>query len=374
MNIVMILDNAFHPDVRVFKEASFFIERGHHVDILCYDGRGAFLDKKEDNINGIHVKRYYFRTKIGTFFTDKISFKFHYFFYVLWLFKFFFACRKYVKNNTADFIYSHDLICGFMSTLFFRKYKKVFDMHESYKKGRNDRIRNNITEKFLHFTQRKSNIIIYVNEVQKHFADRKSLSKFISLPNYPILKDYETGKNDNHRFTVSYIGVIRKDDLILNLCEAAADLDCSVEIHGMGLKDLSAQKVNTYKNAHYYGAFDGTVNAKKLFRNCDLLYSVYDINNLNWRMAFPVKFFEAMASGTPVIASKDSSYGKLVEEKNIGYTVEWNNIKAIRETILCSIKNKDEYEVKRSNCINLKNEYSWEGKINELIDYMEQKV
>ncbi len=52
----MILDNAFHPDVRVFKEASFFIERGHHVDILCYDGRGAFLDKKEDNINGIHEK------------------------------------------------------------------------------------------------------------------------------------------------------------------------------------------------------------------------------------------------------------------------------------------------------------------------------
>ena len=103
-------------------------------------------------------------------------------------------------------------------------------------------------------------------------------------------------------------------------------------------------------------------------------YIIYDINNLNWRMAFPVKFFEAMASGTPVIASKDSSYGKLVEEKNIGYTVEWNNIKAIRETILCSIKNKDEYEVKRSNCINLKNEYSWEGKINELIDYMEQKV
>ncbi len=89
-----------------------------------------------------------------------------------------------MKNNTADFIYSHDLICGFMSTLFFRKYKKVFDMHESYKKGRNDRIRNNITEKFLHFTQRKSNIIIYVNEVQNILLTGKA---FLNLFHYPII-------------------------------------------------------------------------------------------------------------------------------------------------------------------------------------------
>lgn len=373
MNIKMILDNGFDPDVRVYNEAKFFVNKGHDVEIICYDGRSKYADHPEEIIDGIRIKRFFLRSKLGTFLTDKISFKFHLIFYTVWFIKFYFKIHIYLKQEKhIDYIYSHDLKCGFMSTLFFKRYKKVFDMHEFYQKTTKHKFYNYIMQKIMNYVQRKSDFIIYVNDTQKQHSISSLHDKFLYLPNYAITSKYTTKKIESELFVISYIGLVRRDDLILNLCEATINLsNCEVRIYGTGLSKQGAVKVNNYSHAHYYGAFDGTKEASKLFSECKLLYSVYDISNLNWKTAYPVKFYEAIASGTPVIASNDTLYGKLVKEKNLGYVVDWNSIDQIRVSILNAIKDKNEYEIKRKNCLELRNDFSWEVRIFDIIKELE---
>lgn len=375
MNVIMILDNAFEPDVRVYNEAKSLIEHGHTVEILCYDGRGQFLNKPIEIIDGIKIRRFFMRSKIGTFFTDKLSFKFHLLFYPIWLIKFYIACKKYIKsiNQTIDYIYSHDLICATASSIFFKRYKKVFDMHELYKKTEKDHIYNLISKRAMGFSQKRAKFIVHVNNEQKKMSNNSFYDKMIELPNYPILSKYTIEKT-TEKFTVSYIGLVRRDDLILNLCEALRDIDCNVKIYGKGLSDIAANKVNSYNNAHYYGSFDGAKEAKKLFVDCDLLYSLYDPSDLNWKTAMPVKFFEAMASGTPVIASMNTVYGDFVIQNKLGYVIKWDSIDEIRQSVNSAMQNKKHYQELRNHCIEIRYRFSWSDKIDEFIKILEEQA
>ncbi|MEG2908464.1 MAG: glycosyltransferase [Erysipelotrichaceae bacterium] len=372
MIIKMILDNGFDPDVRVYNEAKYLANCGHEIEILCYDGRSKFVMKPTETIEGFRVKRFFLRSKFGTFLTDRVSFKFRYIYYPLWFIKFYYQIKHYLNRKEIDYIYSHDLFCAFMSTLFFPKVKKVFDMHELYKKSEKNFIYNGLCQHLVNYTQRNSDIIVYVNEVQKDVIENKSWNKMYYLPNYAILENYSTNKSLKKYFTVSYIGLVRRDDLILNLCEAAAKIDnCKIEVHGKGLTDFGNKSMKMYQNCNYFGEYNGTLESRTLFEKCNLLYCVYDINDINWRQAIPVKFYEAMASGTPVIVSESSKCGDLVKEFDLGYTCKWDDVEGIKKCIKSAMTNKKEYEKKRINCINIGKEYSLKTVTSKLSSTLE---
>lgn len=60
-DIIMILPNPFHPDVRVYKEAQYLLSRGHRVRILALDCWEEFLDRPTETIDGIEVIRFFVR-------------------------------------------------------------------------------------------------------------------------------------------------------------------------------------------------------------------------------------------------------------------------------------------------------------------------
>ena len=45
--VYMILTNGFDPDVRVYKEAKYLVEKNFEVTILCWDRRCEYIDKEE---------------------------------------------------------------------------------------------------------------------------------------------------------------------------------------------------------------------------------------------------------------------------------------------------------------------------------------
>ena len=64
--VKMLLDNNFQPDVRVYKEARFLVERGYDVEIIAMDKKNEKLDKQDEVMDGIKVHRLYPRSKYVT--------------------------------------------------------------------------------------------------------------------------------------------------------------------------------------------------------------------------------------------------------------------------------------------------------------------
>ena len=61
-NIVMLLDNAFEPDIRVYKEAKYLIRDGYNVEIVCLDKKNRYVDKSIEIYDEIKIKRIFCRT------------------------------------------------------------------------------------------------------------------------------------------------------------------------------------------------------------------------------------------------------------------------------------------------------------------------
>ena len=62
----MILTNGFDPDPRVYKEAKSLKKLGHKVTILCWDREGTYIDKQEEDLEGIHIVRFFGNAEYGT--------------------------------------------------------------------------------------------------------------------------------------------------------------------------------------------------------------------------------------------------------------------------------------------------------------------
>jgi hypothetical protein len=123
--IVMLLTNSFDPDVRVYKEASYLIEKGFHVSILCWDKEKDSSLQEDTIIDGIHVLRFRIPSKAG----QGIKQVFPYMKYIN-------ACKRYFKSHESEYIHCNDLdgvVAGYLSRK--GKTKMVFDMHEFYEKG-----------------------------------------------------------------------------------------------------------------------------------------------------------------------------------------------------------------------------------------------
>ena len=64
--IYMILTNGFDPDVRVYKEAKYLVTEGFNVEIICWDRKCEYVDRNEEVIDGINIKRFCIPSKPGT--------------------------------------------------------------------------------------------------------------------------------------------------------------------------------------------------------------------------------------------------------------------------------------------------------------------
>ena len=64
--VYMILTNGFDPDVRVYKEAKYLVEKNFDVTILCWDRRCEYIDKEEEILDGIKIKRFFIPSTPGT--------------------------------------------------------------------------------------------------------------------------------------------------------------------------------------------------------------------------------------------------------------------------------------------------------------------
>lgn len=356
--IIMIVTNRYDPDVRVHKEAKYLSSKGFDIQVLCWDRENEYINKETEEIDGVKIKRFFPYAKYGSGFKQLRAF-----------IRFILEVRDYINNFNYQYLHCHDLdgvIAGFLSNR--QKAKLVFDMHEFYEVlSKNQKLRY-IIRSIVSYFQKKSDWIIYVNEEQMKVVKDEYKIKSVYLPNYPdqeYFKDVEKNYSDSLR--IAYIGAVRQYTELKNLMDACKGMqNVEVLIHGMGVayKDLNSIKSN-YKNVKVTGTYN-TSQIGELYKNADVIYVVYPMNNIQNKLSYPVKFYEAILTKTPIIASKGSYVEKFIEECDIGFSVDGNSVEDIRECIDMINQSRELLNKKVTNLNRIQFEYSWNNSVNSL--------
>jgi len=356
--VKMIVTNRFDPDVRVYKEAKYLVLRGFDVEILCWDREGEYKQKEYEIIDGIKVKRFFPFAKYGTGLKQIIPY-----------IKFIKACKNYLKDNEYHYLHCHDLdgvIIGYFCK--HKNSKLIFDMHEFYEGQRNKQRIKHIIRKIVNFMQNNSDFIIYLNEVQKTHIKGKNINKLIYLPNYPESEYYvDCKKIKSNKLRISYIGAVRQYNELKNLMDAAINLDdVEISIHGAGVAYEALKKIEKdYSNTIITGAYHFSQSAE-LYKQTDLLYVVYDMKLANWKSSYPVKFFEAIITKTPVIISRGSAMEEFLKKHDIGFVVDGSNVQEIRELIMYIRDNRHLLDEKIKILEKIQYEFTWDKVVKNL--------
>ena len=359
MKIIMLLTNSCDPDTRVLNEAAYLTSRGDSVQILCWDKRPHEKLPSHEVFEGAEIIRFPIPANVGTGIKQLPMF-----------FKYIKTCRKYLKENSCDFIEGHDLD-GALTAVFARSRKTpfAFDMHEVYDTG-NDFL-SLVKRRLTYFCIKKSKAAFYENERYFDPPFTKFKNKLFRLKNYPKKEQvYFLPKTASEKFRVNYIGTAREQiPEFTALFEACKDMDdVSVNIHGNGVDQPVLQEIqHNYPNVQVHGKYDGTKEASGLYAGTDVLFCAYDPNDRNYQgHAEVVKFYEAIVTGTPMIMTAGLGMADKVIKNNWGLVCDTRNQEEIRNAVIKLKSDKALWNSIHDSLLSAAGQYSWDGEVKVL--------
>lgn len=251
---------------------------------------------------------------------------------------------KAAKNVNADIYHFHDPELLFWAYLLKRKGKTVvYDVHE-------DLPRQILTKHYIPLFLRKlvsfiaektenmfaasmSAIVTVTTHIQKRFLNVNKNS--IILFNYPLLSEFSSEiSNATDRKYVSYVGSLSVTRGILEMVRVVAGGNFKITIAGDFADKNLFDKVRTrqgWNKINYLGQVSRAEVASLLSESIVGLVTLHP--TANYTEALPVKLFEYMASGIPVICSDIKLWRELIEKADCGVCVDPFDVAAIRSAI-----------------------------------------
>ena len=368
--ICMLLNNAFHPDLRVYKEARYLIEQGHLVTILALDRKNEMLDRPKETIDGIEVVRIYCRDpktseKLAK---SKLMQKFKKVVYLFWFRDFIRQAKAYLRENDFDYLHCHDwhdIIAGVHARK--KGCPLIFDMHEYYE---HQLARNGFTRRCFRILighyQNKSDKIIYVHPIQSTTMSKKNREKLVFLPNYPDGKIFfPVQHTESDILRVAYVGYVRGNikcyENLIAACRSGAFV---FQVYGAGalyepVKELS----QGMERVKLYGRFQIEQDFERIYSNMDLLY-IFPEEGAPWIQ--PTKFFEALRSGTPYIAQKGTYLADFAEENGVGFSVDMYQEEAVKALMGQLAENRSLIDQARECIKKFSGDYDWNQVVKNL--------
>lgn len=315
-------------DVRIFrKECVSLAANGFDVTIIAC-GPTAF----EDEVNG--VKR------ISLYVPVKNRFQ--------RFFKRSKAAYKKALEVDSDIYHFHDPELLPIGLKLKRKGKKViYDSHEDlprqimYKSWIPKIFRKPvsfISEVYENYYAKKMDGIITVsNHIKKRFD--KLNYNVVVCHNYANLNEFRVASNWDmqKRHHVCYVGIISKNRGVSNIIKATKKARINLEVAGSTKSKYILDELGN-KNVIYHGYADRD-KVKTIFSN-SFAGLVTFLPAPNHNNANPNKLFEYMAAGLPVIASNFKSWKTLIDENELGITINPENIEEIANAISYLNNNK----------------------------------
>ena len=225
----------------------------------------------------------------------------------------------------------------------------------------------------------KSFATIICTEERKQQIYPARPKRLIVIHNTPDLEVDTANIIQSPRIRLVYVGIFGKARFIDRIAEIVSRRnDCEFHIGGYGanMESYFENMAKSNENIYYYGRllYEDTL---KLEKSCDVICAIYDPQIANHRYAAPNKFYEALALGKPLIMAQNTGMASIVEQQNLGETIEYSDEgfnRAIDKLILRKAEWKSIGE--REQAL-YKSFYSWkkmESKIFELYKDVEKEA
>lgn len=173
--------------------------------------------------------------------------------------------------------------------------------------------------------------------------------KTIYVPNAPDLGafDHYIHKSEGV-FTVGFIGGIRYLTQMKMLVDVAEILSINVLFAGAGGTNSEYAEIKEYckgkAGIFFTGHYDYGKDIAKLYGMTDCVYSVYNADNPNVKIALPNKLYEAVYCKLPIIVAKGTYLEELVKEWGVGVSVGHKNVTELKTELSKLRDNKEYYE------------------------------
>lgn len=313
-----------HPskDVRIFhKECRSLAKAGHRVTLLV--GNGI-----TESIDGVEIKA------VEVDYTGRLS-------RFLKLGK---SIYKAALNENADIYHFHDPeFLRFAKKLKVKGFKVVYDVHEDLprqllNKHYLPKVISSMLSKILERYENKiakclDAIVTATDHITERFSSINPNST--SIKNYPILDDILSPSpfSEKENFAC-YVGSLTRVRGIVELVKAMEGTSFRLQLAGkFSPVELEEQMKSTkgWQNVDFYGWADRRMVQDILKKSMVGMVTLHPI--INYMDALPVKMFEYMAAGIPVVTSDIPLWKEIVETAGCGIAVDPYNPEAIKEAI-----------------------------------------
>lgn len=348
-------------DIRIFhKECVSIAQMSYNVTLI------AIADKEEEFIlNGVKVI-----TMINPF-KSRIS-RIRLFSRMVY---------ERAKLINADIYHFHDPELLKYGKKFIKAGKKViYDVHEDVPRQILTKnwipkvFRKLIANSFEHFENNTSKIMSGIIAATPLIENRflKNNKNTICIYNSPLLKEFNLSiKPDISARKIVYIGLITRERGIVELIECLDFVNAELQLAGKFESDTLKNKciaLNGWKKVHYYGVIDRDKIATLLQSSSIGMVTLHPTKN--YLESLPIKMFEYMGAGLPVIASDFPYWKKIVEGNNAGKCVDPMDSYSIANAINLLLNDKQLAEQMGSNGRKIVTEkFNWNAESKKLIRF-----
>lgn len=327
--VVMLLSNSFRPDSRVLKEAEYLQKYGFDITVLCWD-RQAELSESETLSSGVKIIRIQnIRSAYGIGIHQLLKIP-----------RFWIVVQHYLGKLTPKLIHCHDfdtLLAGLWYGML-HHIPVIYDAHEYYSDLVNPRL-HGIIGKLLyrlikwseHIGARNARAVVTVDETLATVY-RRNNHNVIILGHFPekIKADKNNPIFSRPNLTLLYAGRLSVDrglllyaDMIRNLLYK--DIPVRLLLAGVFTPESERERFNVYaqsiKNSVEYMGWIPYDRMSSIYRVADIGLAIL-LPEPRYVAATPVKLFEYMANGLPVVASDFPSIKEIVTEVDCGILVD----------------------------------------------------
>lgn len=194
-----------------------------------------------------------------------------------------------------------------------------------------------------------------------YYRDLIDKDKVLFLPNMPILEAFRGYDPKKHPegFTVGFFGWIRYLDQLNLLIDAAERAHVNVLFAGSDNSGDAFRKTCGMRDyVEYYGPYDYESEIASLYERVDCIYSVYDADLFNVRVALPNKLYESIYCEKPIIVAKNTYLAEQAARLGVGVAVDHKDMDEL-VSVLDELKDRgDAYQAITSRCKNEKKSIS----------------
>lgn len=247
------------------------------------------------------------------------------------------------------------------------KYKRAIHYFLAYKVI--NYLENKITNKL-------SGLIVSSSGFSNYYFKKgikENIFEFENIPDFYKVDKLENddfgynGKVDIGRPKIGFVGKFRHYKNYLPIIKLAHEREIYFFVFGIDLHN----QLKITREIHFYGEYTYKYEElRKIYSSFDITAIIYpDIGNHKY--ALPNKLYESIFFKKPILASKGTYLGKIVEDYRIGEVVELNKPDTYKLKIDKIIKNYQNY---LDNIEKIRDKYDYHKIKNQLISFIEERI